>query len=158
MKHRKHHYQATIRWTGNTGSGTTDYESYERNHSIIVKGKPEIHSSADPAFRGNPDRHNPEELFLASISSCHMLWYLHLCAEHGVVVQSYEDKAKGIMIEESNGKGRFTEVVLNPCVVVHQASMAGKAKQLHQLANEMCFIANSCNFEILHRPIIEVAE
>ncbi len=155
MKDKEHHYQATIRWTGNTGSGTSGYKSYERSHSIIVEGKAEIRSSSDPAFRGNPDLHNPEELFLASVSSCHMLWYLHLCAVNGVIVQRYEDVARGVMKEEANGKGRFTEVVLNPRVVVQEASMMPKAELLHRQANEMCFIANSCNFEIFHRPVIE---
>jgi len=82
----EHHYKTTIRWTGNKGQGTADYRSYERSHTAFIDGKQDILCSSDPAFRGDKTKHNPEELFLVSIASCHMLWYLHLCAEAGVVV------------------------------------------------------------------------
>ena len=86
-----------------------------------------------------------------------MLWYLHLCAEAGVVVLDYIDNAIGIMIEKSNGGGQFTEVILNPTVVVTENSMSDRAKELHRKANELCFIANSVNFPIHHNPIIKIA-
>jgi len=146
----EHHYSANIEWTGNKGTGTDHYSKYDRSHQISVQGKPVIEGSSDPAFRGDPSRHNPEELLVSSISSCHMLWYLHLCSEAGVVVLQYRDQAEGIMIETSNGGGRFTEVTLHPEVIVAASSMIDKANQLHQRANELCFIANSVNFPVRH--------
>ena len=108
--------------------------------------------SSDPAFRGDSSRYNPEEMLLASLSSCHMLWYLHLCSEAEVIVTAYEDNAVGEMEETSNGSGRFAKVILRPVVTVQEESMLHKANELHQKANEMCFIANSCNFPVLHEP------
>lgn len=147
-----HIYKSKITWTGNTGSGTSDYKSYERSHTISIEGKTDISATSDPAFRGDKTKHNPEELFLSSLSSCHMLWYLHLCATAGINVLSYEDNAIGIMEEFSNGSGKFTEVTLHPAVVVADTTQIDKANKLHHDANKMCFIANSCNFEVKHMP------
>lgn len=149
---RQHKYELTIKWTGNKGQGTTDYRSYDRNHTISVNNKPDIACSSDPLFRGDRTKYNPEELLVASLSGCHMLWYLQLCAEAGVIVTEYVDNATGIMIETSSGGGHFTEVTLNPIVIVIQASMVAKADELHTNAHELCFIANSMNFPVLHIP------
>jgi len=151
-----HYYKTTITWTGNLGKGTSEYRAYKRSHIISVDGKPEIPGSSDPAFRGDRTMYNPEELLLASISSCHMLWFLHLCSESGVVVVGYTDTATGTMEEISNGSGRFTEVILYPKVTVTDQSMIDKANELHHKANELCFIANSVNFPIYHKPVCEV--
>src|SRR5215471_5844851 len=147
-----HRYQATISWTGNRGTGTNNYDAYSRGHEIHCPGKPVIAGSSDPAFRGDPSRWNPEELLVASVSSCHMLWYLHLCSDAGVVVVSYIDNAVGIMQEAENGSGYFKEITLFPEVVVKDVSMIDKANKLHHKANEYCFIANSVKFPIHHRP------
>lgn len=147
-----HHYKATITWTGNTGKGTIDYRAYERNHTISIDGKPPIPGSSDPSFRGDPTRYNPEEMLVASLSACHMLWYLHVCTEAGVVVVDYIDDATGIMAETADGGGHFKEVTLHPKVTVRDESMIAKANELHHKANKLCFIANSCNFPILHNP------
>lgn len=149
---KQHHYTTTIQWTGNQGSGTKDYKSYSRNHIILVNNKVEIKASSDPVFRGDPSRHNPEELLVASISACHMLWYLHLCTEAGVIVTTYADKAEGIMKETTTGGGYFSEVVLNPIVTVTDQTMIAKANALHKEANTFCFIANSVNFQVHHKP------
>ena len=101
-------------WTGNRGEGTASYRGYGRDHVLSVKDKPEIPGSSDPSFRGDPQRYNPEELLVASLSSCHMLWYLHLCAVSGVVVVDYRDEAGGTMEETADGGGFFREVVLKP--------------------------------------------
>ncbi len=154
----QHNYNLTVKWTGNKGTGTSDYKAYDRNHTISVDNKIDIPGSSDPAFRGDKTRHNPEDLLVASISSCHMLWYLHLCAEAGVVVTDYTDNASGIMIETANGGGRFTEVTLNPTVTIKEQAMTEKANALHHKANELCFIANSINFPIHHKPIIQVSD
>jgi organic hydroperoxide reductase OsmC/OhrA len=150
---KEHQYAVTTNWTGNTGVGTRSYQSYERNHVISVENKADIPGSSDPSFRGDRTRYNPEELLVASLSTCHMLWYLHLCAEAGVIVTNYVDKATGVMIETPAGGGRFTEVTLNPTVTVADASMIDKANALHEPANQKCFIANSCNFPVNHQPV-----
>ncbi len=148
----QHNYSLTVKWTGNSGTGTSNYAAFERSHTIISDRKTDILGSSDPAFRGDKTKHNPEELLLASISSCHMLWYLHLCVVAGIIVTHYIDNATGIMIETANGGGKFTEVTLNPMVTVTDISMIEKANELHKNANELCFIANSLNFPVYHKP------
>jgi organic hydroperoxide reductase OsmC/OhrA len=152
-----HNYKLTINWTGNIGTGTSAYTAYKRDHEISIKGKPIIAASSDPAFRGDDSRYNPEELLLASISSCHMLWYLHLCATAGVIVTGYTDHATGVMEEIAEGGGRFTGITLHPVVTVTEVSMIEKANELHTKANELCFIANSVNFPVSHQPVCDVA-
>lgn len=154
---KKHHYQSTVVWTGNKGTGTSGYRDYERNHTISVDGKADILASSDPSFRGDKNRHNPEELFLASLSSCHMLWLLHLCSDAGIVVTAYEDQAEGTMQENADGSGQFTSVTLRPRVSIADATRAEEVQQLHHKANEMCFIARSCNFEVRHEPEVVAA-
>ena len=149
---KQHQYDTTITWTGNKGAGTAGYAGYERSHTLSVNNKTDILCSSDPAFRGDATKHNPEEFLLASLSSCHMLWYLHLCADAGVVVTAYTDNAKGIMEETEGGGGRFISVTLFPRVTVSDSSMIDKANALHEKANAFCFIANSCNFPVHHQP------
>ena len=148
----QHNYKLTVKWTGNNGTGTSSYKEFERSHSVFVSNKPEILGSSDPAFRGDKTKHNPEDLLLASISSCHMLWYLHLCAVAGIIVTDYIDNATGIMIETANGGGKFTEATLNPIVTITDIAMTEKANELHKKANELCFVANSLNFPVHHKP------
>ena len=148
----QHNYNLTVKWTGNTGTGTSNYKEFERNHSIFVANKTEILGSSDPAFRGDKTKHNPEDFLLASISSCHMLWYLHLCAVEGIIVTDYIDNATGIMFETANGGGKFTEATLNPIVTITNISMTERANELHKKANELCFVANSLNFPVYHKP------
>ena len=148
---KKHRYKIQVEWTGNNGNGTRNYNSYNRSHIINADGKyKEILGSSDPSFLGDKTKYNPEDLFLASLSSCHMLWYLHLCTVNNIVVVEYTDNAVGVMEEEGNGSGRFIEVVLKPIVVIMDSSQIKKANELHHEANKMCFIANSCNFKVKH--------
>lgn len=149
----QHHYKATIKWTGNKGTGTDNYRNYERSHEITIENKSDIVGSADPAFRGDKTKHNPEDLLVSSLSACHMLTYLHLCAVTGVIVTDYIDNATGIMVDTSNGGGKFAEITLNPIVTVTEQHMIDKANELHKKANELCFIANSVNFPVKHNPI-----
>lgn len=149
---RQHNYKTTLQWSGNKGTGTVNYKAFERSYIISIENKPDILGSADPAFLGDKTKYNPEEFLVASLSSCHMLWYLHLCSEAGVVVTDYLDNATGLMVETSNGGGRFTKVILYPVVMVEENSMIQKANELHKKANELCFIANSVNFEVEHNP------
>ena len=149
---KQHYYKSTIKWTGNNGSGTDNYRNYERSHQIIIENKSDILGSSDTVFRGDKTKHNPEELLVSSLSSCHMLWYLHLCSEAGVVVIEYIDNATGVMKETEKGGGHFAEVTLYPTVTVSQSTMIERATELHGKANELCFIANSVNFPVYHKP------
>ena len=154
---KQHKYETTVRWTGNLGTGTTDYKGYGRNHEIGAPGKPLIPGSSDPAFRGDAARYNPEDLLVASLSSCHMLWYLHLCAVNKVVVLDYVDNAQGTMEETVDGGGRFLEVTLHPRITIAAGSDLDTAKRLHHDAHEKCFIANSVNFPVGCEPVIRHA-
>jgi organic hydroperoxide reductase OsmC/OhrA len=158
MTRKIHRYELTVRWTGNTGSGTSGYKNYKRDHEITSNAaKQPILGSSDPAFRGDPNRWNPEELLVASLSACHKLWYLHLCAEAGVVVLEYLDNAEGIMEESPDGSGIFKKVILRPRVVIASGSDSEKARSLHSVANAKCFIANSVNFTVEHEPTVAMA-
>ena len=149
----KHHkYEATVRWTGNLGSGTTGYKDYSRNHEISIAGKPTIPGSSDPAFRGDAARYNPEEMLVASLSTCHMLWYLHLAAVNKIVVLDYQDNATGVMEEAADGGGKFLEVALHPTVTLTPGSNLDVAHKLHHEAHAKCFIANSVNFPVRCEP------
>jgi organic hydroperoxide reductase OsmC/OhrA len=143
---KTHHYSVTVQWTGNTGSGTSSYRGYERRHQISAGTKPPIPGSSDPAFRGDPAGWNPEELLVAAISACHQLWYLHLCAEAGIIVVDYVD-----------GSGHFQIVTLRPKVRVAPGSDVTKARELHGPAHAKCFIANSVNFPVQHEAEIKTA-
>lgn len=150
---KAHNYQIKVEWTGNEGNGTLNYKSYNRNHEISSDGKYDgINGSSDPTFLGDKTKYNPEDLFISSISACHMLWYLHLCSVNKIVVTEYIDNATGIMEETENGSEKFTEVTLNPNVKITNPDLINKANELHSEANKMCFIANSCNFKIGHKP------
>jgi organic hydroperoxide reductase OsmC/OhrA len=149
---KEHTYTTHLTWTGNKGTGTSQYKAYDRDHILQVTGKQEIPGSSDPSFRGSAARYNPEELLVSSLSSCHMLWYLHLCSVNNIVVTAYRDQARGTMIENPDGSGYFSEVLLCPVVTITDASQTAQALELHHEANKMCFIANSVNFPIRHEP------
>lgn len=149
---KEHQYNATITWTGNKGEGTTNYKAYDRSHVISIKNKPDIQASSDAPFLGDVTKHNPEDMLLASLSSCHMLWYLHLCADKGIVVTSYKDEVTGTMLQTEKG-GHFTLVELNPQVTITDSSMIEEANMLHRIANQHCFIANSVNFPVQHNSV-----
>ncbi|EHS51953.1 OsmC family protein [Rhizobium sp. PDO1-076] len=148
MSEKRHEYKVTVTWQGNTGTGTSGYRDYGRDHVISAHGKPDILASSDVAFRGDPARWNPEDLFLASLSACHKLWYLHFCAVSGVIVTHYEDHAEGVMEIDAEGTGRFTDVLLKPRVTIKAGTYPDIAAELHAEAHEKCFIANSVNFPV----------
>jgi organic hydroperoxide reductase OsmC/OhrA len=149
-----HRYQIRVDWTGNPGPGTVDYRGYGRANLVSAAGKPTIAGSADPAFRGDASRWNPEELLVAALSQCHLLWYLHLAAVGGVVVAGYRDEPVGTMLENPDGSGQFSEVVLRPRVTVADRAMIADAHRLHEQAHRHCFIARSVNFPVRHEPEI----
>src|SRR5260370_6811553 len=147
-----HRYEMIVRWTGDTGSGTSDYRGYWRDHEIHGSGKATILGSSDPAFRGDAARWNPEELLVAALAQCHMLWYLHLSADGGVVVTEYTDTPVGTMTMDATGGGQFTDVVLRPAVTVAEPSMPAKAVALHAELDASCFIPPPATFPLRHHP------
>jgi organic hydroperoxide reductase OsmC/OhrA len=154
---KTHRYSVTVEWTGNTGAGTSGYRNYARRHEIVAGiGKPPIPGSSDPAFCGDAARWNPEELLVAALSACHKLWYLHLCADAGIVVVAYIDHAEGAMEELADGSGFFQQVILRPEVTVAAGSDMAKAHELHDAAHAKCFIARSVNFPVSHEPEIRI--
>lgn len=153
-----HRYEIHLDWTGNRGSGTSGYRDYDRRHEISAEGKPVIAGSSDPAFRGEPDRWTPEDLLVASLSQCHLLWFLHLAADSHVTVTDYADDAYGTMQLNPDGSGQFTEVVLRPRVLVASPEMVAPAQQLHERVHALCFIARSVNFPVRPKPVTQVAQ
>ncbi|QQS01868.1 MAG: OsmC family protein [Austwickia sp.] len=182
MAGHRHTYDVVVTWTGNRGPGTTTYAGYGRDHEVTAAaglpgGPPVLLGSADPAFRGDPTRWNPEQLLVAALSQCHMLWYLHLAAASGVVVTAYEDRAHGVMVTDASGGGRFERVALRPVVTLAASNEGGDAADAreagdaprspdappspdvqarallaHEEAHERCFVANSVNFPVVVDP------
>lgn len=152
-----HHFSAKITWTGAAKGATSSYESYSRDHLIEVPGKPPLQASADKVFRGDSSRHNPEDLLVMSLSTCHMLTYLAEAARAGVLVVAYSDAAGGTM-QMKDGRMRFTDVSLRPQVVIAKGSDPALAQRLHEKAHEHCFIANSVNFPVSCDARVSVAD
>jgi organic hydroperoxide reductase OsmC/OhrA len=148
----EHRYALTVRWTGNLGAGTSSYRGYSRDHDIEIPGLPVLRGSADPTFHGDRQRYNPEQLLLAALSQCHMLSFLHVAVKHGVVVTGYEDRAEGLMRTNRDGSGQFEAVTLKPRVTVAEPAAPALLEELHTEANQVCFIARSVNFPVLHEP------
>ena len=151
-----HLYALELHWTGNRGEGTSGYRAYDRSYDLSAAGKPTLAGSADATFHGDRAKWNPEEMLLGALSSCHMLSYLHVCADAGIHVVEYRDAAAGSMELRTDGSGRFTAVTLRPHVAVAEGSDPETAQMLHGLAHEKCFIANSVNFPVRCQATIEV--
>ncbi|HVC05803.1 MAG TPA: OsmC family protein [Candidatus Acidoferrales bacterium] len=154
---KTHTYAVTLTWTGNTGTGTSGYGAFDRSSEVTAGDKATLLASADPAFRGAPERWNPEELLIASLSQCHMLWYLVLCAKDGIVVTHYVDHPSGTMVEDEDGGGHFEEVTLHPEVTIATGDRLDRARALHERAHDLCFVARSVNFEVRAEPTITTA-
>lgn len=148
---KKHDFQCKIDWCGNLGTGTSAYHEYSRDHLLNQDHKySSIQCSSDPIFRGDKTKYNPEEFFIASVASCHMLWYLHLCADRGVVVIDYQDEVSAELILNEDGSGKINNIVLKPQIKITNAKDIELAQSLHHEAHRFCFIAASvnCNIEI----------
>ena len=148
----EHQYDVRVAWTGDRGTGTSDYRAYGRDHIVSAEGKHPLEGSSDRAFHGDADRWNPEELLLAALSQCHLLSYLHVAARNGVVVVGYTDDATGTMAQTADGGGHFTEAILRPRVTVSDPGQVELAHSLHAEAARQCFIAASVNFPVRHAP------
>jgi len=154
-----HHFAATVTWTGNQGTGTSTYRAYSRNHEISCDGKSAaVAGSSDPAFRGDKTRYSPEDLLIASLSACHMLWVLHLCAEAKITVVEYIDTASGTMALNPDGSGQFSEVVLRPRITVLESGREEDVRTVNEKAHKLCFIARSVNFPVRHEPTVLVRQ
>jgi len=152
-----HQFSARVEWTGNTGAGTSSYTGYSRDHEISGPGgKPPFPGSSAPAYRGDAARYNPEELLIASLSSCHMLWVLHLCSEAKIIVQKYVDEPVGELATKGM-EGKFASVTLRPKLTVLAAVEPSVIDGIHEKAHKLCFIANSVNFPVNCEASVEVA-
>ena len=152
----KHEYKSHLTWNGNLGAGTSTYAGYGRDYTIVIDGKPPLRGSADPMFKGNRELPNPEDLFVAALSSCHMLSYLALCARQGVSVLSYEDNATGVLAFTADGGGRFEQVTLNPIVTIADGEKLSLAESLHDEAHRLCYIASSSSTPVHHVAVVKV--
>jgi organic hydroperoxide reductase OsmC/OhrA len=152
-----HRFETKVTWTGNLGTGTSSYRAYSRSHDISGPDKSaNILASSDPAFRGDRTRYNPEELMVAALSGCHMLWVLHLCAEAGITVVEYVDAAHGMMTMNPDGSGQFSEVVLRPSITIREEGREADVIAANEKAHGLCFIARSVNFPVRHDPSVIV--
>ncbi|HEX4044742.1 MAG TPA: OsmC family protein [Gammaproteobacteria bacterium] len=149
---KSHPYQVVVSWSGARHGTTTSYTAYSREFTISNKGKQDILGSADKMFRGDPNLYNPEDLFISTIASCHLLWYLHLCAEKSIHIMSYIDEASGHLKINADGSGQFNEITLHPQVIIANKQHIELATQLHEQAHKKCFIANSVNFPVACKP------
>jgi organic hydroperoxide reductase OsmC/OhrA len=122
-----------------------------------MAAKASIEGSADPSYRGDTARVNPEELFVASVASCHLLTYLALAVRARMDVISYADDAEGIM-QMVGDKMKVTDVILRPSIVLGAGADLDKAQALHDQAHKQCFIANSVTCDIRIEAMIKVAE
>ncbi len=156
MAEHRHDYDVTVTWAGDRGTGTSSYTAYGREHEVSAAGPPPIPGSSDQAFRGDPARWNPEQLLVAALAQCHLLWYLHLAAQAGVVVTAYTDRAHGVMVTEASGAGQFERVVLRPRVTISAGSDPEAARAAHARVPDYCFIARSVSFPVEHQPEIVV--
>ncbi len=135
-------HRVTLNW--NRGERPFTYESYSRDHTWEFDGGTRVEATAAPAYRGNPDLVDPEEAFVASLSSCHMLTFLALATKKKLVVDRYIDEAVGFMEKNADGKLAVTRVILRPRIEFSGRQPASaELNELHHAAHEQCFIASS---------------
>ncbi|ABQ04157.1 OsmC family protein [Flavobacterium johnsoniae] len=150
----KHLFKAVLNWTSK--KEVSSLKIYSKNHQVKIEGKPILEVSAAKAFKGDPELYNPEDLLLSSLVSCHMMSYLYICSQNGIEVLEYLDNAEATLEVNPDGSGRFVEVKLFPKVKISNSDQIELALNLHFKANQLCFIANSCNFPVLHEASCEV--
>ncbi|GIQ58982.1 peroxiredoxin [Flavobacterium collinsii] len=152
----KHLFRAAVKWTLKQKQEDSTKRFYSKSHQIRIEGKPILDVSAAKAFKGDPELYNPEDLLLSSLVSCHMMSYLYVCSQNGIEVLEYSDEAEATLEVSPDGSGRFVLAHLNPKVKIANANQIELANALHTTANQLCFIANSCNFPVLHHGSCEV--
>jgi len=154
----KHLFKAALNWNSNQNQEDSTKRFYSKSHQIKIDGKPALNVSAAKAFKGDPELYNPEDLLLSSLVSCHMMSYLYVCSQNGIEVLEYSDNAEATLEVSPDGSGRFVEVILKPKVKISNPDKIELALELHTKANQLCFIANSCNFPVLHDASCEVCK
>ena len=152
----KHLFKAEAKWTSNQIQEDSTKRFYSKSHQIIIEEKPILNVSAAKTFKGDPELYNPEDLLLSSLVSCHMMSYLYVCAQNEIEVLEYSDNAEAILEVAADGSGRFVAVQLNPKVKISNSDKIDLAIELHKKANQLCFIANSCNFPVFHNVTCEI--
>ena len=152
----KHLFKAELNWASSPNPEQSASKFYSKSHKIVIEGKPVLNVSAAKAFKGDPELYNPEDLLLSSLVSCHMMSYLYVCSQNGIEILEYSDNAEATLEVSPDGSGRFVEVVLNPKVKISNPDKTDLALELHTKANQLCFIANSCNFPVLHEASCEI--
>ncbi|MEP5341894.1 MAG: OsmC family protein [Algibacter sp.] len=146
-----HIFKAKVNWELSKGETTESPKTFSRNHIVEIDNKKnDLKVSAAKMFRGDASLYNPEDLLLSALASCHMMSYLYVCSQNNIKVLSYTDNAEAVLEVESSGSGHFTKVILNPVVTIKDETKKELALSLHEKANSLCFIANSCNFPIVH--------
>lgn len=153
----KHLFKAALNWTSNKKEQDLSLKVYSKSHQVKIEGKPILNVSAAKAFKGDPSLYNPEDLLLSSLVSCHMMSYLYVCSQNGIEVLEYSDSAEATLEVNPDGSGRFVEVKLKPKIIIANSDKIELALELHKKANQLCFIANSCNFPVLHEASCESA-
>lgn len=150
-----HEYRTTCRWEGSTAVG---YDGYDRTHfGETMPPTAALTLSSDPAFRGNPQMLDPEQLLVLAASSCQLLTFLAVAARARIDVLEYEDAAHGVMPDEPRPM-RITEIVLRPRIVVRGDVAEERIRHLCEVAHRECFIANSVTTHIRVEPTIEFVE
>ena len=151
----KHLFKVALSWISKEETAQSAFKFYSKSHTISIQHKPDLNISAAKAFKGDPALYNPEDLLLSSLTSCHMMSYLYCCKQNNIEVISYTDDAEATLEVNDDGSGRIVEVMLHPKVIISNPTQIELAISLHKKANELCFIANSCNFPVFHSPICE---
>ena len=147
-------YQALLVWEGNLGHGTSNYMDYGRKYSVRIEGKPDLVGSCDPLFLGDAALHSPEDLFLAALSSSHMLSYLALCSRNKINVLKYQDRVRATMKGKLGG-GKFDSVTLEPLVVIAPGDER-LAMKLHDKAHDESGIVRTMKIKVKHEATIRV--
>lgn len=145
-------HRTTVRWQPTDAPFT--YETYSRAHTWRFPGGAEVAASAAPAYRGDPALVDPEEAFVASLASCHLLTFLAIAVRDGLVVTGYEDEAEGVLAKNADGRLAMTRVVLRPRVTFGGAAPSAEVvAEMHERAHAECFIANSVRTEVVVEPV-----
>ena len=145
-----HLFKVALNWMKKDNISSSLSRIYTKSHHISIEGKPDLEVSAAKAFKGDPNLYNPEDLLLSSLTSCHMMSYLYCCAQHKIEVISYQDHSEATLQVNPDGSGKIVKVDLFPDIIISDSSQIELAISLHKKANELCFIANSCNFPVYH--------
>lgn len=145
--HKKFHFKVQTQWQ----KGQLENA---KSHVAAIASKVDLQISAAHQFKGDATKHNPEDLLLSALSSCHMMSYFYVCQQHGIDLVDYHDNATGILELRSDLSGGFSRVELNPIVTIATGTDKSLAMDLHKKAHELCFIANSVNFEVVITAVI----